>query len=217
MFASALEIASVEVPHSMEEAQMNHDEEIQNPLAETQQAISPPVTKSAYMGATRTSSQSFSWPSKETNGHLEAESPHTGVLGDIDHGRQHTESASLSPKSSLMADYIMPLAANLSTIDLEYLSRKGALALPPVAFRNTCLCRYIEFVHPVLPLIDLNDFVTEISHGSNGGRGVSLLLLSAVIFAAVPFVETEHITSAGYASKLAARTELYKQAKVSNW
>ncbi|KIX09352.1 uncharacterized protein Z518_00431 [Rhinocladiella mackenziei CBS 650.93] len=85
------------------------------------------------------------------------------------------------------------------------------LSLPEATFRDVCLCRYAEFVYPVLPLLDLEDFLGELN---SGGRGVSLLLLSAVVYAAVAFVEVEHVKDAGYSSKMAARKTLYEKAKL---
>ena len=120
---------------------------------------------------------------------------------------------SFSPSGPLPA-YIQPLPTNLDDEDLAYLSKKGALSMPSTSFRNVCLCRYIEFVQPVLPLLDLNETLAIISH-SRADRGtISLLLFNAVMYAALAFVETKHIRRAGYTSKLAARTSFYTKAKV---
>ena len=113
-----------------------------------------------------------------------------------------------------LPDYVQPLSDGLDEDDLTYLLKKGVLSLPKEDFRNVCLCRYVEFVHPVLPLLELNETLTIIgtSNGQNGK--ISLLLLNVIIYAALPFVESKHIRSAGYASKLAARTVFYKKSKV---
>ncbi|EXJ74869.1 uncharacterized protein A1O5_01565 [Cladophialophora psammophila CBS 110553] len=107
------------------------------------------------------------------------------------------------------------LPASLRKIDIDFLSHKGALTLPTPAFRDVCLSRYIEFVHTVLPVLDLGEFLRSLLKSpSETSQGASLLLLTAVIFAAIPFVEVELVRAAGYPSKLAARAALQEKAEL---
>jgi hypothetical protein len=111
---------------------------------------------------------------------------------------------------------LKPLSASLQKVDKVYLSQKGALTLPPPAFCDICLSRYIEFVHTVLPVLDLDEFLREVWKDLFlESPGISLLLLSAVLFAAIPFVEVHHVRNAGYTSKLAARAALEQNTEVS--
>ncbi|KAL2414090.1 Cutinase transcription factor 1 beta [Exophiala dermatitidis] len=110
---------------------------------------------------------------------------------------------------------LKPLSAALGKVDIDFLSHKGALTLPSAAFRNVCLSRYIEFVHTVLPVLDLDEFMRSLVGPPGGtGQGASLLLLTAVTFAAICFVEIEHVRAAGYSSKLAARAALQEKAEL---
>ncbi|KIW98272.1 uncharacterized protein Z519_01856 [Cladophialophora bantiana CBS 173.52] len=111
---------------------------------------------------------------------------------------------------------VRPLPASLRKVDIDFLSHKGALTLPTPAFRDVCLSRYIEFVHTVLPVLDLGEFLRSLLKSpSVTSQGASLLLLTAVIFAAIPFVEVEQVRAAGYPSKLAARAALQEKAEAS--
>jgi hypothetical protein len=110
--------------------------------------------------------------------------------------------------------YIQKLPATLNAEDLAYLTTKGAFVLPPQELINVCLCRYIEFVHPVLPLLNLNETLESIDDVAGKGKKISILLFFAIIYAALPFTEAKHIRVAGYTSKLDARTIIFKKAKV---
>jgi len=109
---------------------------------------------------------------------------------------------------------IHPLPDTLKPRDIAYLRDKQALHLVPLVFRDACLARYTEFFHPVMPVLNLNSFLEDLKN-DNGKQGVSLLLVTAVLYAGSAFVEMGHIRNAGYASRLAARQALYLQGRVS--
>lgn len=110
---------------------------------------------------------------------------------------------------------IKRLPENLDRNFVEYLTKQGALMLPPDEFRDEVLCRYTEFVHPVLPLLDFNETIAAIDDSTGQSGTISLLLLFSMLYAALPFVEAEHVRRAGYATKLEARAAIYKKAEVS--
>jgi hypothetical protein len=121
-------------------------------------------------------------------------------------------------RSSSLIDlplYLQDLPASIQSEDLDYLAAKGAFALPARDFLNICLCRYIEFVHPVLPLLNLNATIMSLDDATGMSGKTSILLLFAIIYAALPFVESKHVRAASYSSKLEARTAIYKKAKVN--
>jgi hypothetical protein len=111
--------------------------------------------------------------------------------------------------------YIQNLPSTLGSEDLDYLAAKGVFTLPDRYSLSICLCRYIEFVHPVLPLLNLNDTLMSMDDNTGKSGKTSLLLFFAIIYSALPFLETKHVRVAGYSSKLEARTAIYKKAKVS--
>lgn len=110
--------------------------------------------------------------------------------------------------------YIDPLPARLSDDDITYLSRKGALAIPPVQLRNALLKSYVECVHPFLPLIELERLLMIIEYDDSAKGSISLLLFQSILFAASAFVPAEFISAAGYLSRKEARKTYFEKARV---
>jgi hypothetical protein len=110
--------------------------------------------------------------------------------------------------------YIQKLPITLRPEDLDHLAAKGAFTLPAKHFLIVCLCRYVEFVHPVLPFLKLNETLMAIDDERGMSGKVSLLLFFAIIYAALPFTENKHVRTVGYSTKLEARTAIYINAKV---
>jgi hypothetical protein len=116
--------------------------------------------------------------------------------------------------SSSLPGFIKPLPSRIGTDDVEYLEKKGALTIPPIALRNALLQSYVEYVHGYMPLLDLNDFLSAI-HRSDGHTGhISLLLFQAVMFAGAAFVDVEHLQAAGFQTRKAARKAFFLKARV---
>jgi hypothetical protein len=96
------------------------------------------------------------------------------------------------------------------------MAKKGALTVPPKGtLRSEMLRAYVEFVHPYMPLLDLQDFLTVVdkTDGSNGK--VSLILFQAVMFAGSAFVDMQHLRKAGYATRKEARKDFFQRTRVS--
>lgn len=98
--------------------------------------------------------------------------------------------------------------------EVGYLWKKGALTIPDPPFRNALLSAYIEFVHPYMPLIELDEFLRIVSEGAGKVGRVSLLLFQAVMFTAVAFVDMSYLTAAGYSTRRAARKAFYLKTRV---
>ncbi|KIW77769.1 hypothetical protein Z517_07602 [Fonsecaea pedrosoi CBS 271.37] len=96
--------------------------------------------------------------------------------------------------------------------DLEFLRQKSVFVLPPPQLQHVIMDRFAEFVHPLLPVIDLPAFRGAIL-GEKPGQRVSLLLFHAVMFAGVGAVENEIILRQAYMSKTTARQTFYEKAK----
>jgi hypothetical protein len=114
-----------------------------------------------------------------------------------------------------LPSYIHELPSTVSVEDLTFLSARAALTIPPPNFLRVILCRYIEFVHPSLPLLDMSRVAAIINDGQGDSDTISLVLLLAMVYAAMPFVELKHVRTIGFSSKLEARTAFYKKVKVS--
>jgi len=108
--------------------------------------------------------------------------------------------------------FIRPLSRELDAEDFRYLTAKGVFVLPPPELQNLILSRYAEFVHPLVPLLDLSEFLAIVAGACS--KKISLLLYHAVMCAGLAAVESEYIVQHGYVSKPAARQEFYSKAKV---
>ena len=59
--------------------------------------------------------------------------------------------------------------------DLEYLQRKGAFALPEARIRDDLVRTYFRYVHPSLPIVDAQEFLTKYESASLDKIGLHLL------------------------------------------
>lgn len=110
-------------------------------------------------------------------------------------------------------DYVTKLPDRLAAEDVEYIETKGSLCLPTARFRTELLNSYILWVHPEVPVLDLDLFLRAIAD-NNGTNPISLLLFHAVMFAGAAFVDMSHIHQEGYTTREAAREILFQRAKV---
>ncbi|PYI07758.1 hypothetical protein BO78DRAFT_406292 [Aspergillus sclerotiicarbonarius CBS 121057] len=78
--------------------------------------------------------------------------------------------------------------AAVTAEDYQYLSAKGALQLLPRALRNRLLAAYVKYVHPLLPILDLRKFLSEIID-CDEAQYESPLLYQAVMFAGSIFIQ----------------------------
>lgn len=137
--------------------------------------------------------------------------PLDNYLSIIDRFLGPHHSPGLQVKST--PDYVTKLPDRLAVEDVEYIERKGALCLPTARFRTELLKSYLLWVHPEVPVLDLDLFLRAIAD-NDGTNPISLLLFHAVMFAGVAFVDTSHIHQEGYTTREAAREILFQRAKV---
>lgn len=112
-----------------------------------------------------------------------------------------------------LPEYIRPLPQRLQPEDRNYLAAKGALSIPDKALRNELLIAYIYYVHPYMPLLDLEEFLRTLAR-NDGTHHVSLLLFQAVMFAGTAFVDLHHLLNAGYSNRKEARKVFFQRARV---
>ena len=113
-----------------------------------------------------------------------------------------------------LPSYIKPLHCSMDGEDVDYLWRTGAFSIPEDPLLNELLRSYTTFVHPSLPVVDLNDFLRMINH--NEGEPISLILIQVIMFTASAFVDASYLYAAGFPSRKAAQKALYRRAKVCN-
>lgn len=112
--------------------------------------------------------------------------------------------------------FLRPLPQCIDIEDAEYLADTGALALPAVSLQNALLQSYTEHVHPLLPVLDLHDFLAVVDRRDGATGQISLLLYQAVMSAATAFVDDIHLHEAGYLTRRAASQALFRKAKVDS-
>jgi hypothetical protein len=110
--------------------------------------------------------------------------------------------------------YITPFPDALEPEVQYLLHRRGAVSLPRGDFRESLLRAYICHVHPFLPLLDLEDFISTIEN-EDGSRTVSLVLFQAVMFAASTFVDTNDLEKEGFKSHKDIRETFFNKVRVS--
>ena len=111
-----------------------------------------------------------------------------------------------------LPNFIKPLCHIITPEDIDYLRLKGALDIPSTSFLNALLSAYIQYVYPYMPTTDLSSIRRTVA-GENAST--SILLLQAIAFAGVPFVDMNEIHGAGFDSRRSCRKAFYDKAKVS--
>ncbi|KAL4941547.1 hypothetical protein BDV06DRAFT_194212 [Aspergillus oleicola] len=96
---------------------------------------------------------------------------------------------------------------------LEVLQQKGVFELPPTDLQQIVLDKYEDFVHPLLPVLDVVKFRRAID-GQETDDKVSLFLYHAVIFIGLSCVDNNTVSRLAHVSKQAARVASYEKAKV---
>ena len=109
--------------------------------------------------------------------------------------------------------YIRPVPLTFDMDDIKFLKKKGALTIPRTELVNESLRRYVEYVDPFMPILNLQDFLSSIT-AKNVFSQISILLFHAVMYAAAVFVDIRLLNAEGYKTRKAARTALFQKAKV---
>lgn len=120
----------------------------------------------------------------------------------------------ISPHNETLPAYVNPLPESWSQREIQYVTDEQVLAPPESELRNALLQSYIEWVHPLCPLLDLHEFLFAIARPDGSGGSISLLVLWAVLFAGAAFVDNSYLALAGYTSRMGARRCFFRRAKV---
>ncbi|KAF2748142.1 hypothetical protein M011DRAFT_494012 [Sporormia fimetaria CBS 119925] len=110
--------------------------------------------------------------------------------------------------------YIKPLPAKIGPEEVAYLEKKGALTLPKGTLRSEMLRAYVEYVHPYMPLLDLQDFLMAIDQPDGSLGKISLILFQAVMFAGSAFVDMQYLRAAGYVTRKDARKDFFQKTRL---
>ncbi|KAM0223530.1 hypothetical protein ACHAQD_003169 [Fusarium lateritium] len=110
--------------------------------------------------------------------------------------------------------FLRPLPTKIAPEDVDYLKVKGALSVPTLPLQNALLQAYVEYVHPYMPLMDLNSFLGVISSRDGQNGQTSLFLYQAVMFAASAFVDMKYLREGGYTTRKAARKSFFQKTRL---
>lgn len=81
-----------------------------------------------------------------------------------------------------------PVKSTMAADDIEFLRSRGALLLPSREILDKCVSVYFQIIHPFFPVLDkpvlLDQYQSSDQETLLQGRGISLLLLQAIIFTA---------------------------------
>ena len=123
-------------------------------------------------------------------------------------------SVSTRGQSFELPAYIRPSRPDVRQDDLEFLGRRGALSLPVGELRDELIRCFVLYVHPFMPIVDLEDFMGAIS-GNDSASKISLIVFQAVLFSATAYVDLPLLQEAGYDNRRAGRADYYQKVKVS--
>ncbi|KAK0728132.1 fungal-specific transcription factor domain-containing protein [Lasiosphaeria miniovina] len=110
--------------------------------------------------------------------------------------------------------FMKPFPAKIDEADLQYLRRKDALALPVPKLENALISAFVEFVHPFMPVLDLEKFLGVVNQRDGQNGKVSLLLYQAVLFAGAAFVDAGILRESGYTNRKEARKYFFSRVKI---
>lgn len=88
--------------------------------------------------------------------------------------------------------------------------------MPETSLRDELLLAFVLYVHPYMPVLDLQrDLLDAVYMQEKDSGQCSLLLFQAVMFAGSAFVDLRLLETLGFRSRRAARKALYFKVKVS--
>lgn len=112
-----------------------------------------------------------------------------------------------------LPDFFKTLPPHLSAEDLDYLTRKGIFQIPEAKWRYELIRSYLQFVHPLLPLLDAESFLGPMLQ-SNSREQISLLLFHAVMCSGAAHVDLCTLQALGYSTRRSARKAFFDRARV---
>ncbi len=124
---------------------------------------------------------------------------------------QHAQSTSVEVS---LPPFIVPLPSGILNDDLEFLSRKGALTLPPAELRLEIVRAYMASVHPFMPLLDSEAFVRSVVGDGGAERQISLLLFQAVMFAGLHSLPLHVVNLLGFETTKQAREVFFTRVRL---
>ncbi|KAJ5465318.1 uncharacterized protein N7458_001004, partial [Penicillium daleae] len=123
-----------------------------------------------------------------------------------------TPQLSYDQKAAKLPGFVRKPSSRLQVEDVDYLALTGALTVPDTELRKELLKAYVHYVHPSMPILDISVLIQSIVL-ENGMRPLSLLLFQAMMFAAMAYIDFEHLGVAGYANRKLARETFFMRVR----
>ncbi|KAE8311121.1 hypothetical protein RU639_012657 [Aspergillus parasiticus] len=123
----------------------------------------------------------------------------------------HRLSSRVGPFVELPA-YVRAVHTSFKSDETGFLASRGALTIPEGGVRDELIAAFVLYVHPYMPVLDLQEFFDSI-HQTHNSSPVSLLLLQAILFAGCAFVDMSLLEMLGYRTRRDARKAFYIKVK----
>ncbi|EXJ54102.1 hypothetical protein A1O7_09439 [Cladophialophora yegresii CBS 114405] len=135
------------------------------------------------------------------------------VLGELQSLRFIFHVAREDKGISCKAHYLIPepRRRTLSPEELACLEAKGAFSTETDDLRDQLLSLFFDYVYPILPIIDPDDFYRRYDAG--GAASISPLLLQSMFLAASNFVSRDALKKSGWSSVMTMKRRFYERAK----
>ncbi|KAJ5820424.1 fungal-specific transcription factor domain-containing protein [Penicillium riverlandense] len=108
--------------------------------------------------------------------------------------------------------YVKAIHAGFDSENIGVLASRGALAIPEAGVRDELIGAFVLYVHPYMPVLDLQDFFQSI-HQTENSNPCSLILLQAVMFSGSAFVDMSVLETMGFRTRIDARKAFYMKVK----
>ncbi|KAF7542612.1 hypothetical protein G7Z17_g11424 [Cylindrodendrum hubeiense] len=163
---------------------------------------------------TEGSSQRVGWSNLMTTASVFDNLRTSQFINSLEEPDNTSTSSSSNNNNSKLPAFLRPLPTKIAAEDVKYLHIKGALSLPTLPLQNALLQAYVEYVHPYMPLMDLNHFLGTINSRDGRNGQTSLFLYQAVMFAASAFVDMKYLREGGYTTRKAARKSFFQKTRL---
>ncbi|KAK2469289.1 hypothetical protein H9L39_19006 [Fusarium oxysporum f. sp. albedinis] len=120
----------------------------------------------------------------------------------------------LEPALQSLPSFIQPPRTPMSLGDVAYLQTKGALTLPSPELQNSLVASFFKYIHPYMPILDIDRFLQSASSRLGVEGQVSLLLYQTILFAGATHVNVTELQKAGFGTPRQARKEFFCKCKL---
>ncbi|KEF60666.1 uncharacterized protein A1O9_02227 [Exophiala aquamarina CBS 119918] len=121
------------------------------------------------------------------------------------------EATSTSHGTFQVPDFVAKPSKDVDPEDLAHLAAQGVFDLPPAPFLRIIFECFLNYVYPLLPILDICDLLHSLyGHTSR----VSLPLLYGIMLAASAFVDQSTLDQTGHQSRFAWRSSLGRKLRL---